>query len=89
MDRGVYDTPRGFQSPKGTVGAIIRGFKGAVSRQIGFSVWQRNYYEHIIRNDIEYQRISEYIINNPIKWNIDKINPDMEMGVCNTPQPIR
>jgi REP element-mobilizing transposase RayT len=31
--------------------------------------WQRNYYEHIIRNEKAYLKISEYIINNPIKWN--------------------
>ena len=32
------------------------------------SIWQRNYYEHIIKNEISYQRISQYIINNPKKW---------------------
>ena len=35
-------------------------------------LWQRNYYEHIIRNEQSYQTISEYIINNPAKWNDDK-----------------
>ncbi|MDI9363410.1 MAG: hypothetical protein QM541_00565 [Flavobacterium sp.] len=35
-------------------------------------LWQRNYYEHIIRNDQSYQMISNYIINNPAKWNDDK-----------------
>ena len=35
-------------------------------------LWQRNYYEHIIRNDESYQRISEYIINNPANWTDDK-----------------
>ncbi len=34
--------------------------------------WQRNYYEHIIRNELAYNNISEYIINNPIKWEEDK-----------------
>ncbi len=37
-------------------------------------LWQRNYYEHIIRNEKSYQRISEYIINNPAKWARDKFN---------------
>ncbi len=35
-------------------------------------LWQRNYYEHIIRNEKSYQRISEYIINNPAKGTDDK-----------------
>jgi len=34
-------------------------------------LWQRNYHEHIIRNERSYQRISEYIINNPSKWKDD------------------
>ena len=37
-------------------------------------MWQRNYYDHIIRNENEYNRIVEYIINNPIKWENDKLN---------------
>lgn len=35
-------------------------------------LWQRNYHEHIIRNEQSYQTISDYIINNPAKWNDDK-----------------
>ena len=36
-------------------------------------LWQRNYYEHIIRNDDEYNRIAEYISNNPKTWKEDKL----------------
>ena len=39
-------------------------------------VWQRNYYEHIIRNPDELNRIREYIINNPLKWHLDRDNPN-------------
>ncbi len=35
-------------------------------------LWQRNYYEHIIRDDKSYQHISKYILNNPAKWKEDK-----------------
>lgn len=42
--------------------------------QLNFKIWQRNYYEHIIRNELAYQRISEYIINNPKKWEEDKFH---------------
>jgi len=38
-------------------------------------LWQRNYYEHIIRNDVELNRIREYIANNPAKWAEDEENP--------------
>ncbi|MGC4129525.1 MAG: hypothetical protein QM564_08170 [Bergeyella sp.] len=41
-------------------------------KELNFKIWQRNYYEHIIRNEQAYHRISEYIINNPKKWNEDK-----------------
>jgi putative transposase len=38
-------------------------------------MWQRDFYEHIIRNEDEYRRIAEYIINNPMKWDLDNMNP--------------
>ena len=39
-------------------------------------MWQRNYYEHVIRSDAELGRIREYIANNPLKWQLDLENPD-------------
>ncbi|HEY1056701.1 MAG TPA: transposase [Emticicia sp.] len=73
ISKGDCNSPRlEFKSPNQTVGAIIRGFKGAVSKQLGFSVWQRNYYEHIIRDDKAYDNISNYIIENPARWDEDK-----------------
>ncbi len=71
--RGVSHTPKEishtqFQSPSKTLGAIVRGFKGAVSKQIGKSIWQRNYYESIINDEQAFENISKYIRNNPAKW---------------------
>ena len=107
-----------FKSPSQTIGAIIRGYKGATTKRIkeliylngegkerggeekekkyrwgelqfaptiaptnlpqiirqidlDKSIWQRNYYDRIIRNQPAYQAISKYIINNPKKWNND------------------
>jgi len=40
--------------------------------QLDYKIWQRNYYEHIIRNEKSYHNISQYIINNPAKWSDDK-----------------
>jgi len=61
---------------------MVRGFKSAVSRCInevrntpGASVWQRNYYEHIIRDDADYNHIAEYIANNPQRWTEDSLYP--------------
>lgn len=42
-------------------------------KALDFKIWQRNYWEHIIRNYNEYQRISQYIINNPQQWENDKL----------------
>ncbi|MDR1516892.1 MAG: transposase [Dysgonamonadaceae bacterium] len=68
-NQGVCNTP--LRSPSQTVGAIMRGYKSAVSKQLDFSVWQRNYHEHIIRDQHEHGTIAEYIENNPINWEID------------------
>lgn len=53
---------------------IIRRLKCAISRNIGYSIWQRNYYEHIIRNDKELYKIIEYIKYNPLNWESDSNN---------------
>jgi putative transposase len=49
----------------------IRGVKNNNWVPFDGKLWQRNYWEHVIRNDNSYQKISEYIINNPSKWNED------------------
>ena len=41
----------------------------------GYPVWQRNYYEHVIRNGVDLNRTRQYIIGNPIKWSEDEDNP--------------
>lgn len=72
-EKGVCHTP--LRSPSRTMGALVRGFKSSVTKQLGFSPWQRNYHEHIIRNENSFQIISEYIMSNPQKWNEDMFNP--------------
>ena len=56
-----------------TIGAMVRGFKGAITRKIGYSIFQRNYYEHIIRNQRSYEEIADYIVTNPLRWEKDKL----------------
>jgi putative transposase len=38
-------------------------------------LWQRNYYEHVVRGENELHRIREYIANNPLQWEMDRENP--------------
>ena len=55
-----------------TIGDIICAFKSGVSRECGKSIWQRNYYEHIIRNETDYIETWHYIVNNPLQWELDR-----------------
>ena len=55
-----------------SVSNMVQGFKGAVTRQIGFSIWQRSFHDHIIRNEAEYRRICQYIDENPARWVEDR-----------------
>jgi REP element-mobilizing transposase RayT len=55
-----------------TTNEYIRGVKSLGWQPFDGKLWQRNYWEHIIRNEQSYQTISNYIINNPTKWNDDK-----------------
>ncbi|MBZ5595354.1 MAG: transposase [Acidobacteriia bacterium] len=54
---------------------IIGSFKSAVSRQAGFCVWQRSYWERIIRNGAELNQTRQYIAHHPATWSTDKENP--------------
>ncbi len=44
----------------------------------GQSVWQKNYYEHIIRDEVSLTKIREYIVNNPLKWHQDIENQQVK-----------
>lgn len=75
------------QSPHGTssgsLGAIMQNSKSVSTRKInqsnntpGVTLWQRNYYEHIIRNEHSLNTIRQYIMYNPLMWAYDMDNPD-------------
>jgi len=64
------------------LGAIIGNFKSVVTRRVnrlrgtpGAPFWQRNYYEHIIRDDRSLRAIRRYIRDNPLCWERDRLNP--------------
>jgi len=54
-----------------TISHVIQQLKGIISKQIGKSVWQKLFYDHIIRSEADYLKIWEYIENNPTKWEED------------------
>ncbi len=66
-----------YREPQ-SLGSIIALFKGSVTRRVremkcdpSFRVWQRNYYEHVIRNEVELNQLRLYIAQNPLLWELD------------------
>ncbi|MFQ5641136.1 MAG: hypothetical protein ACE5IR_24425 [bacterium] len=59
-----------------TTNAYIRGVKQHDWQRFPGKLWQRNYWDHIIRDENELDRIREYIMYNPVKWDEDEDNPD-------------
>ena len=77
----LQSNPSNGPRPK-SLSSLIAGFKSAVTTNInhfrripGAKLWQRNYYDRIIRDDNELNRIREYIICNALKWDLDHDNP--------------
>jgi len=75
LTRSNRDQSTPFRSPSATLGAIVRGFKGASTKRIntlrrtyGTRVWQRNYYEHIVRDGNDLDRIRAYFARNVEAW---------------------
>jgi REP element-mobilizing transposase RayT len=66
-----------------SVGAILAGFKAACTSRInglrgtpGAPIWQRNYFERVIRNEEELAAVRRYVENNPAAWSEDEENPN-------------
>ncbi|MCQ8127648.1 transposase [Methylomonas rivi] len=71
----IEQTEQGRVQRAPTVGDVIRGYKSAVTKSLrnlqgspNSKIWQRNYYEHIIRNEAAYLKIADYIQTNPQRW---------------------
>ena len=78
-----------FKSPSQTIGSIIRGFKSSSTKKInilretpGMPVWQRNYHDHVIRDEKDLYSKRKYIRENPLKWELDEENPDNFKNNC-------
>ncbi len=85
----AVDVPdRAGTSPAPTLGDIVGAFKSITThayiqgvhhrgwQPFNQRVWHRNYFEHIIRNEHDLNRIREYIVHNPLKWALDSEYPD-------------
>ena len=66
-----------------SLSSLIAGFKAATTKQINiirnspkYPVWQRNYYDHVIRNNQSLEKLREYIDNNPLSWELDQLHPN-------------
>jgi len=66
---------KGAASSAPTLSDIVRTFKSISTRRSGQPVWQRNYFDRIIRNEDELNRIRQYIVDNPLQWQFDRENP--------------
>ncbi len=85
------DRPNKVRRPAGTLpgtlGRIIQAFKSRTTHayimgvrhkgwpQLSGRLWQRNYYEHIVRDEADLNRLREYIETNPLRWALDNLNP--------------
>ena len=65
-----------------TLGQVVAYFKYQSTKSInqhrdmpGTRIWQRNYYDHVIRDDRDLQRIRQYITDNPMQWELDQLHP--------------
>ena len=90
---GSRAAPTGAANRK-PLGQLIGAFKTVSTKRINqirgaprLPVWQRNYYEHVIRNDEELNAVRQYIVDNPLNWDQDRENPH-DVGAAREP-PLR
>ena len=74
LDNGSMwaSTPTDAKKQQNRVSTIVRSVKVLVAKEIGESIFQRSYYDHVIRNQQDYDEIWQYIENNPRKWLIER-----------------
>jgi REP element-mobilizing transposase RayT len=71
-DNGRTQTNDGRTQFAPTISRIIKQLKGSITKQLGFSLWQRSFHDRIIRDEGEYRRIWQYIDENPARWDEDE-----------------
>jgi len=66
----IKNEGRAMHAP--TISKVIQQMKGIVTKQVGYPIWQKLYYDHVIRNERNLYEIRKYIDDNPLKWELDK-----------------
>jgi REP element-mobilizing transposase RayT len=69
-----------------TISTVVGQMKRKISKLAGFDIWQKSFYDHIIRNENDYQQIWQYIDNNPLKWKLDKYYDYIGDGAHDVPK---
>jgi len=79
-------TPIPHGPPSNSIGAMVGQFKSLAPKRIntlrhtpGNRIWQRNYYEHVIRNEADLNEIRQYLLDNPVQWDKDENNPTRQL----------
>jgi len=60
----------GLETKRETLSAVVGAFKARVTRQVRRPIWQRSFYDHVIRDDADLDRVREYIETNPLRWSL-------------------
>ena len=78
----IHNQTVGARSPR-PYGLVVAYFKYQSTKYInqhrdtpGTRIWQRNYYDHVLRDDINLERIRQYITDNPMQWELDQLHPN-------------
>jgi len=73
--RGGFPVPPSTHQPLSapTISTVINQMKGVISKRIGVSVWQKGFYDHVIRGERDYQEIWNFIEGNPYSWTEDEL----------------
>ena len=66
--------------PAGSLSVVVNQYQGRVTKALGGPVWQRGFYEHVIRDEAGLERVRAYIAENPLRWPTDGENPDRLVG---------
>ena len=69
---GTEDGPMWSSAPTKSLSNYVRTFKTLVTKEIGECIWQRSFYDHVIRDEAEYGRVWQYIDDNPAGWADDE-----------------
>ena len=64
----IDDGPMWASAPTQSIPSRIRSFKTLITKELGYSIFQRSYYDHIIRGEQDYGDVWQYIDQNPVRW---------------------